>query len=78
MKINLTENTTKEYKISTSDYKYSVELKITDGFIEINNYYGRGFVFQNIKNKETLEKWKKVVGLINEAIKIAEKELKQK
>lgn len=84
MKISTTEKITKEFEITTKkqlnfiNVSYGVKMSIGGNMVSITNQDGEPFKFENVLNQKNLERWKIVIKLISEAIKIAEKELNQK
>jgi hypothetical protein len=68
----------RHYTLSDGDYQIQMTLFDTD-MIKIKTYKGdHEFIFSNIYDHETLEKWDKVLNLMKKAVKLAREKLEGK
>jgi hypothetical protein len=63
-----------------TEANYQIKMSLTDnGNIEIRTYRdARAFIFDNLWNKKTLDKWDKVLTLMKKAVKLAREKLEVK
>jgi len=76
MKID--EQIIRNYTLTEGDYQIQMTLVDKDT-IEIRTYKGgKAFIFNNIYDHATLEKWNKVLTLMKKAVKLAREKLEGK
>jgi hypothetical protein len=76
--MEIKEQIIRHYNLIEGDYKIQMTLVDTD-MIEIKTYKGNNeFIFNNIYDHGTLEKWDKVLTLMKKAVKLAREKLEGK
>lgn len=61
-----------KYNVSIGEYSVFVEVNDESIDITTGDSEGDSFVFQDDKSSDTIKRWKKIIEVLSEAVKIAE------